>query len=175
MTIANQPALHSEALRHEFERGADSTFFRLDVDFDPRFFQPTAFDPLLLWRIPRSAMVWRSRRKTPIYRTDGPRFEHAMNILAYGDALASERGATLIVVLLDNNNSFADRAVDPDPWRRMRTALAARQITVIDPTPELLAMDQASRESVINATGVHFTPAANRCVAEVIAAALRQR
>ena len=172
LTLANQPALHGEALRGEFEHGSESEFFRLDAGFDRRFFQRGFTDYILLWRIPKSALVWRAQRKTPIYRTADDRFHYAMEILKYAKELTAERQARLIVVLLDNLNTFADRKTDTDPWQRLRTALTANAIYFIDTTPAIYEMYQASPESVINAGLVHYTPMANRRVAEVIAAEL---
>jgi len=172
ITIANQPALYGEALRREFEHGLESEFFRLDTEFDPRFFQRCVLDHFLLWRIPKSALVWQSRRRVPIYLSDDSRFQYSMEILQYANELTANRQARLIVVLLDNGNTFADRKVDKEPWRRMRSALNVHGIRFIDTTPEIYAMYQASRSSVINVGGVHYAPIANRKVAEIIASEL---
>lgn len=170
--LANQPAIYGDDLAREFRRGAASDFFRLDLNFDARFFEHTALDWLYLYRIPRSATVWREHRLPPIYRMPGPRFDYAVHILEYAQALAKERNARLIVVLLNNNNTFSDQSVAKDPWQYLREALKLRAILFIDTTAQLTSMHERAPASVINATGVHYTPAANHKVAEIVAASL---
>ncbi len=136
-SIANQPAIYGTELKREFQRGEASKFLQLDLSFDPNMFHHTSLDWLFLYRVPRSALAWRAHRLQPIYRTPGPRFEYTMRILQFAKDLAIQRKSRFVVVLLDNNNTFSDRAVVKDPWQLMRTSLRKRGIEFIDTTGEM--------------------------------------
>ncbi len=170
--VVNQPAIAGDDLAREFALGARSPFFRLDHSFDARIFEHSFWDHLYVARMVKSLLVWKAARKPPVYLTPGPDFAFCMAILRYLDSVARSRGATLMVVLLDNSPSMDDRRHNDDPWRVTREGLAAVGIKVIDTTGPIWNQYRADPKSVINPRGVHYTPQANALVASSVAEGL---
>ena len=93
-----------------------------------------------------------------------------MKILEYRDAVARERGAHLVVVLLGNNNTFGDRLLHdiPQPWTLLESRLRERKIAFVNTADSLSAYYRNDPDTVINAFGVHYTPFAHDKVARLV-------
>ncbi|MFQ5568394.1 MAG: hypothetical protein ACE5G0_01890 [Rhodothermales bacterium] len=169
--IINQPAIFGGDLRREFMKGEESSFFGQDLTYtSPLYLKREIFDGSYLYRVLKSFVVWRQERKTPIYRTDDERLAYCLKIIGHLRDSAEERGARLVVVLLGNNNTFADRWQRDieNPWELMETKLTERSIPYVNTADKLYPYFANNPDTVINSFGVHYTPFANEKVASIL-------
>lgn len=164
--IVNRPAIHGEALRRELALGGAGTLLNRERIHGPLLYEPRPWDAIYLLRVPYSLWVSARYRPAPIFATPGPNHDISIDILQYGRRLATSRGADFLVVLLGNNNTFALRSDMPDPWSLLKQSLDQAGIAWVDTSPTTFAAYREDPHQVINATGVHYTPAANRKVAD---------
>lgn len=175
LQVANRPALAGPELGRELSRGVESALLQLDREFDPRLLERSPWDRLYFLRLLRSIPVWRASRRPPVYLRADRDLEFGLQILRSLDRLAHDRGARLVVVLLDNGPSLADRNQVADPWLHVRRGLGNAAIAMIDATAPIRQDFDRDPASVINPGGVHYTPAANDRVAELLSAELHAR
>ena len=167
--VLNRPSIHGAELKREFALGSDSEFFRREWLYAPSLFETEFMDLLYLYRVPKSLIVSARLRKPPIYRTEGPRLNYCLRILKHMQRVLQSREAKLVIVLLGNNNTFGDRERIEDPWKLFKARLEAEGLDYISTAESLYELYRSDRSAVINRGGVHYTPTANRRVAEILA------
>ena len=170
--IENRPALYGNALQDEYEKGAESEFFQqADHSWNLSIVRRDFFDFSYCYRLTRSIGHWyRDRTSTALYRDDSPRLDYCIDILKYLKTFADTRNAKVTVIILGSANSFPEKEDGTDNWELFKSLLDESEIPWIDTSPEIHAMYKKDPRSVINSgDGLHYTPEANRTVAEIVA------
>ena len=167
--LFNQPALEESEVIQEFKKGVQSDFFKHARNYHPLFFKRTVFDFFYTIRLLKNLKVRQDLRlHQPIYRTDDERLDYIMKILNYLKGLVEERDSNLTVLLLGSRNTFADRKKIDAPWELFEKKLRESGIQYLNVADTLYKVYEKDKDSIINSTGVHYTPYANRLVAQQI-------
>lgn len=172
--LHNQPCIHGEALKREFSLGAASSFFQREPKFNPLWFRHEFMDIFYTYRLAKSYPIWRKDWQPPVYRSDDARLAYCLKVLKHLRSVVEKNQARLVVVILGNED-LPDRPAISQPWTLMEGRLASERIEFLNTSDMLYGIYRQGRNAVFNANGVHYTPAANKKVAEVVAEKLRLR
>ena len=73
-----------------------------------------------------------------------------------------------IILLLDNGKTFIDRVNYNEPWGNIITDLKNMGFFVVEPLEKIVSLYTEDPSNIINHDGVHYTPLANKLIAEHI-------
>ena len=99
---------------------------------------------------------------------ENPNYDYILKILKVFYEECKKKKDFPIILLLDNNNTFADRKKYIMPWNHITADLKEIGFFVIEASNKIVGMHNNDSSSVINKGGLHYTPLANKIVAEHI-------
>lgn len=166
MQVVNQPALHGEALRQQFESPETSEFLKRER-YWPNLFVWYWFDYLYIARTLRAFPIWKQHRQS-IYTTDGDDLEYCISILKEIEKGVEQHDARFVVLLLDNLNTFIDWDKQGNPWEIFTHNLQEAGIEYWYYGDSFYKAYKNNPDDVINHGLVHYTQKANRRVAEFV-------
>lgn len=164
--VENQPALHGEALRQQFENPETSDLLKRERHW-PNLFVRYWYDHLYTVRTVRAFPVW-SQHRSSIYRTAGEDLDYCISILKEAKRGVEQHDARFVVLLLDNLNTFIDWDEHGNPWEVFTTNLQEAGIEYWYYGDTFYKAYKNNPDDVINRGLVHYTPKANREVAEFV-------
>ena len=168
--LKNQPCLSGIDLWNEFNLGVKSDFFKYDKSYDDILFKKGLLNKLFSFRILKMLKYRFDYIRPPIYLkiNNDPNYEYILKILKVFYEECERNKSFPIILLLDNNNTFADRKKYLMPWNHIIADLEEIGFFVIEPSNKIVEMHNNDPLSIINKGGVHYTPLANEIVAEYV-------
>ena len=168
--LKNQPCLFGMDLWNEFNLGMQSDFFKNDKSYDDVLFKKEFLNNFFSYRILKMLKYRHDYIKPPIYlkKNNDPNYDYILKILKVFYEECEKNKDFPIILLLDNNNTFSDREKYTLPWNYIIADLKEMGFFVIEASNKIVKMHNNDSFSVINKHGVHYTPLANKIVAEHI-------
>lgn len=168
--LVNQPCAANQTYITALHDYRSSPLFQHIYGFEDIVFHKTVWDNSYIWRLIKSSLHRARYERPPVYRTDDSTLAYCLNILAVIDSASRSRESHLIVLLLDNLNTFGDRVTADDPWVTIRGKLRSMSIDVVDPTTQQFQLYKARPESIIHPyEGLHYSPEGHMLVARALA------
>ena len=166
--LKNQPCLSGMDLWNEFNLGVESEFFKTDKSYNDVLFKKGLSNKLFSFRILKMLKYRYDYIKPPIYlkMNEDPNYDYILKILKVFYEECERNRDLPIILLLDNNNTFADRKKYQMPWNHIIADLKEIGFFVINPSNKIVEIHNNDPSSIINEDGVHYTPLANEIVAE---------
>lgn len=164
--VKNQPAVFGETLLEQFEKPETSELLKRER-YWPNLFVHRWYDVLYTVRTIRAFSVW-SRHRSSIYNTPGPDLVNCISILKEAKRVVEQHDARFVVLLLDNLNTFIDWDKHGNPWEVFTINLQEAGIEYWYYGDSFYKSYKKSPDDVINHGLVHYTPKANREVAEFV-------
>ena len=168
--IKNQPCLVGLDLWNEFKLGINNNILRIEKDYDDILFKKEFLDNLISYRIYKMFKYRYQYIKPPIYlkNYDIDNYNYILKILKIFFEECKKKKDFPIILLLDNKPTFTDRINYIRPWDNIIKDLKKMGFFVIEPLETLVPLHANEPSSVINSDGVHYTPFANKMIAEYI-------
>ena len=168
--LKNQPCIYGIDLWNEFNLGTQSDFFKNDKSYDDVLFKNEILNNFFSYRILKMLNYRDNYIKPPIYLkiNKDPNYDYICKILNVFYEECEKNNDFPIIALLDNNNTFSDRKKYPTPWSSIIADLRKMGFFVIEASNKIVKMHNDNSFSIINKGGVHYTPLANKIVAEHI-------
>lgn len=169
ISIINQPAVVNELLKKEIVNYRNSVVFSEVPGFKTLIFDKNLFTNSYIYRSIISTIHQFKNRHEPVYRTLDERFNYCIQIIQNLENKCRERGAVLVVLFLENNNTFGDRPQIDDPWKQIRNELNHKNIIVWDITGEMFKAYKEDPHNIIHPIeGVHYSVVGNSYIAGLI-------
>ena len=168
--LKNQPCLSGMDLWNEFNLGVESDFFKNDKSYNDVLFKKEFLNNLFSFRILKMLKYRYDYIKPPIYLkiNENPNYYYILKILKVFYEECAKNKDFPMILLLDNNNTFADRKKYPMPWKHLISDLKEIGFFVVEASDKIVGIHNNDSSSIINTYGVHYTPLANKIVAEHI-------
>ena len=168
--VKNQPCLYGINLWNEFNLGLESNFFKIDKYYDDVLFKKELLDSFMSYRILKMLKYRYDYIKPSIYLkiNNDSNYDYIFKILKVFYEECKKNKDFPIILLLDNNNTFSDRKRYQKPWHNIIKDLKKLGFFVIEPLNNIVKIHDDNPYSIINNDGVHYTPLANKMIAEHI-------
>ena len=155
---------------NELNLGVENDFFKNDKSYNDVLFKKEFLNNLFSFRILKMLKCRYDYIKPSIYLkiNEDPNYNNILKILKKFYKECAKNKNSPIILLLDNNNTFADRKKYPMPWNHIIADLKEIGFFVIEASDKIARMYNNDSSSIINTYGVHYTPLANKIVAEHI-------
>ena len=168
--VKNQPCLVGLDLWHEFKLGVDSDILRIEKNYDDILFRKDFLDIFMTYRILKMFNYRYKYITPPIYLKSGSNqnYNYILKILKVFLDECLKRNDFPIILLLDNGKTFIDRVNYNNPWENIITDLKNMGFFVVEPLEKIVSLYNDDPSNIINHDGVHYTPLANKLIAEHI-------
>ena len=166
--IKNQPSLVGIDLWNEFKLGTNSNILRFEKSYDDLLFKKEFLDNLVTHKIYKMFKYRYKYINLPIYlkKYQDDNYIYILKILGIFFEECQKNQDFPIILLLDNKNTFADRINYTNPWGNVINDLKEMGFFVVDPLESIVEMYTNDPKSIINNDGMHYTPLANKMIAD---------
>ena len=166
--IKNQPCSVGMGLWNEFKLGTSSDLLKIDRSYDDILFKSEFLDNFVSYRIYKMLKYRDKYIKPPIYlkNSQNDNYSYILKILKIFLEKCKTNQNFPIILLLDNKNTFADRIKYTEPWKNIINDLKEMGFFVVEPLESIVPLYMEDPENIINHDGTHYTPLANKMVAE---------